>query len=156
MSAIYRILTDQKLIEIKRRNKIIGYIHSNQLDLENKRASIDALSVNEFILMKSRNRHKIYRKHECIWCGNDLALAGNKTGKVKVSCGQDCGQSYRLFMKRLETILLSDDYQKRLKLFAEYCLIQMIFRVPSKRLNEQLKNACRWKPVIQVEVLQKA
>lgn len=155
MSAIYRILTDQKLIEIKRRNKIIGYTHSNQLDLSNKQASIDALSVSELVLMKSRNRHKIYRKHQCVWCCNDLALVGNKTGKIKVSCGQDCGQSYRLFMQRIESILVSDTSEKRLKLFAEYCLIQMIFRVPAKRLKLQLNNAIRWKPVIQVEVLQK-
>lgn len=155
MSAIYRILTDQRLVEVRKRNKIIGYIHSNNLNLDNKQASLDALSFTERTTMHLRNRHKIYRRHECIWCGNDLGLAGCKTGKMKVSCGQDCGQSYRLFMQRLESILESNDYPKRLKIFVEYCLIQMIFRVPAKRLKDQLNNASKWKPVLEVPLRQK-
>lgn len=144
---IYRLLSKQNLVFIKEEKK---WKHVNpDIDLENKQASFDAMSKSEIVLVRMKNRHKIYRRKNCDFCGSDLRHDQSKTGRKKRCCDANCTRKFILFAYRLYGSIDAENPNQRIvNMFKEYCLIQLLFRVPAQKLSDPLKKVYRKKEIL--------
>ena len=134
--AIYGILSKQEL----------------EIDLSNKAASFDALSKVELVTMKLANRHRVYRKNDCLWCGHALNIQENKTGKIKKYCAYNCNRRYLDFLIKIMPTGKPKKRFTKMDLFKQYCLIRLVFASPAEPLNEQFKKVSRKKELITIKV----
>lgn len=130
-NGIYRVLSDQ----------------DSNIDCSNKGLSLAILSSKELEDLRFINKQRPYRYKHCLWCGGSLDVKLNKTGKEKNYCDAHCNRLHSVFAVRLETDYF-ESTDPRVQIFREYCLIQMIFRVPCSKLYERLKKISKRKESI--------
>lgn len=133
---------------------IYGILSNKEIDLdvENKIASYDALSKVELVTIKLQNRHKVYRRCTCLWCGHALNHQENKTGKIKKYCNSYCNRRYLDFIIKIMPEERKKKKFTKIDLFKQYCLIRLVFASPAEPLNEQLKKVSRKKELLTVKV----